>query len=135
MNIYIDRERYEVDEVHTDWGELPMIEADGCEFYLAESSETAGKAAAQRWRDMAEHDPAEFRCIVGDDTLVKWALGQSAGPGSAQVNSLEEWLEVVADHPEEEFASWDGAERDVDVCPKVLTEELGFMPTVAYRCN
>ena len=135
MNIYIDDERYTIDEVHADRGPLPMIEADGEEFYLAENAEKAGEAAAQNWRDMAEHDPSEFRCIVGDETIIAWALGQYAGPGSEKVNSLEKWLDVVADHPEEEWAHYDGAERDVTACPTVLSEQLEFTPTVAYRCN
>jgi hypothetical protein len=133
MRIKIDGEVMIVDKVYGgDY--LPMIECDGMEFYLAEDSESAGQAARKRWEEMAESDPSEFRCIVGDDTLVKWALGQYAGPGYNQVRSLEEWLDLWLDTPEEEFASYDSDERQVQRVGN-LRIELGFTPTVAYRCN
>ena len=134
MRIKIDGEIYRVKSVHT-YGYLPMIETeDGAEFYVAESSEEAGRAARKYWEDMAENDPKEFTCLVGEDTLVQWGLGRSAGPGSTKVNSLEKWLDLHLNVPEEEFAGYDGAERDVQRSAKVR-EELGFTPTVAYRHN
>ena len=72
--------------------------------------------------------------MVGEKTLVAWGLRQYAGPGSTQVKSLEEWLDLWLDTPEEHFASCDSEEREVSRCGK-LREELGFIPTVAYRHN
>jgi len=122
---------------------LPYGEAEGVklvsygnqEFYLAESEEAAGKVAREYWADMAAHDPDEFVCIVGKDTLVSWALGQMAGPGSIKVASLGEWLDLTADHPYEHLAGYDGETRDVDDVSKALVEELGFTPAFAYRAN
>lgn len=108
---------------------------DGTEYVLALDAETAGQAARERWAEMAENDPSEFRAMVGDDCLVNWALGQYAGPGTTQVKSLEEWLDLHLDIPEEEFAGYDGLEVDVDRIGSELAEEIGFIPTVAYRTN
>jgi len=83
---------------------------------------------------MAENDPSEFTCIVGEQTLVAWALGQPASPGNVSCSSLTEWLDLVATVPEEEWAGYDHQERTVDRVGK-LASELGYTPTVAYRSN
>lgn len=109
---------------------------EGPEFYLAEDSDEAGTAARERWADMAANDPAEFRCIVGDDVLLSWATGQADGPGSDKsARNLQEWLDIVAEHPDEEFGSYDGTEIDDVSVSDDLAEEIGFRPTVAYRHN
>jgi len=114
------------------------IHADGMDLLIYESREAAGQAARDRWEDMARNDPSEFTCMVGESTLVAWALGQYAGPGTSQVKNLEEWLDLFLDAPEEELASYDGAELDVDRISTALCEELGIEPSdsmVAYRTN
>lgn len=113
-----------------------MIELDdGSEYFLAEDSESAGEMAKARWTDMAKNDPREFAAIIGTETLVSWGLGQYAGPGSTQVKSLDEWLDLWIHTPEGEWAAYDLSESEVGrVCPYLLSE-LGFIPTVAYRCN
>ena len=108
---------------------------DPREYIVAESAEVAGQAARARWAEMAEHDPAEFRCMVGDQALIAWALGQPAGPGSTKVTSLDAWLDLHLDTPEEEFAGYDGEHCDVERVGSELADELGFVPTVAYRTN
>ena len=134
MRIKIDGEIYTVKDVYTR-GYLPLITTEGQEeFYLAADSETAGEVARRRWEEMAQDDPKEFTCMVGEETLIAWGLEQWAGPGSTHVCSLQDWLDLWLDTPEEEFASYDSRERTVDRCGK-LTEELGFTPTVAYRHN
>lgn len=135
MQITIDGVTYDVDCVF-DGGYLKMIECGRLEFYVAEDDETAGQASRKYWSDMAENDPTEFACIVGEDTLIQWGMGRPAGPGSDQsARNLDEWLDICAKHPEEEFASYDGTGREVDDCGSELEEELGFKPTVAYRHN
>lgn len=116
-------------------GMVEITTEEGEDFIVAEDSQTAGEAARERWADMAEHDPEEFECMVGAETLVKWALGQSAGPGCVHVTSLSEWLDLHINHPEEEWAGYDGEERDVEDVSPDLDEEIGFVPTVAYRTN
>jgi len=133
MRIRIDGELLTVDKV-LNYGGLPMICCGHEEYYLAESSEAAGKAARECWKDMAENDLKEFACLVGEETLVQWGLGKYAGPGSTQVRSLQEWLDLHLDAPEEKFAGYDGIERDVDRVGR-LVDELGFVPSVAYRHN
>ena len=83
------------------------------EFYLFESTETAGQAAREYWDDMAHNGRREFVAVVGKDCLVSWALGEYAGPGSSYVSSLDAWLDLWLSTPEEHFASYDGYERDV----------------------
>ena len=134
--IRIAGELYHVTRSHpTGWDGVDSIETEeGEDFILAPDSETAGHAARERWEDMAHNDPAEFRCMVGDDTLLAWALGQAAGPGSSLVCSLSEWLDLWLDTPEEEFAGYDGEEREVGRVGR-LCDDLGYRPTVAYRTN
>lgn len=134
MRIKIDGEKHVIDEVF-DGGYLPLVRCGRMEFYVAENSDAAGKAARRYWADMAENDPKEFACIVGAETLIQWGMGHYAGPGTAQVRSLQEWLDVCADYPEEEFGSYDGQECEVEAAGARLREELGFRPTVAYRHN
>ena len=113
---------------------LPRIETDeGEEFFLAEDPESAGEAVREYWADMARLDPSEFTTMIGEGTLVSWALGVYAGPGSTQVKSLDEWLDLWKDSPEEHLASYDSAQRDINRVGK-LANDLGFTPTVAYRC-
>jgi len=136
MSIVIDGETLEVSGTREiGYGDLWELKTDNGSFIVSESSETAGAAARERWQEMAENDPEEFRCLVGDETLVRWALGQSAGPGSVKVDSLTEWLDLNAQVPEEEWAGYDGVERDVSECGEEIVDELGFTPGVAYRCN
>jgi hypothetical protein len=86
---------------------------------------------------MAENDPEEFRYIVGEETLVKWALGQYAGPGNKQTKTLDGWFELVADYPAEQWASYDGHEIEGAQFNAHFERETGFSRNniVIYRCN
>jgi hypothetical protein len=66
---------------------------------------------------------------LGAETLIRWALGMPAGPGSAQVCSLNEWLDLWLETPEEEL----GEEFEVVQVAEDLVERLGFVPRVAYK--
>jgi hypothetical protein len=74
---------------------------------------------------------------VGEENLIKWAMGESAGPGNHKVTSMNDWLDLWLDTPEEHFAGYDGAEIDIDAgdVGQELIDELGFTPEVAYRHN
>jgi len=116
-------------------GYLPLLTMEnGIKFYVAEDSQSAGEAAMKYWEDMANNDSEEFTCLVGTETLVAWGLGQWAGPGLEKVKSLEEWLQLWEDCPEEHFGGYDSCEYNIDRSGKIQ-EELGFKPTVAYRWN
>ena len=129
---HIDNERVVFDpDESNDYGGLPMIETEDCqEFYLAENSEEAGEKAREYWENMAQDDPKEFTCLVGEKTLVQWGLGQYAGPGSTQVKSLSEWLDLWLNTPREHFASYDSIEREFK-CKH--PDWAGY--NVAYRHN
>lgn len=59
-------------------GCLPAIETEmEEEFYLARDSDEAGEAARKYWEDLAQDDPKEFTCLVGEKVLVNWGLGIS----------------------------------------------------------
>ncbi|MFA6132389.1 MAG: hypothetical protein WC869_00080 [Phycisphaerae bacterium] len=134
--IVIDGEVIDIRRVTDGCDEYPAnIEEGSRDWYVDTDTEAAGEKARKRWESMAENDPKEFACMVGETTLVQWGMGHYAGPGSTQVKSLEEWLDLWLDTPNEEFASYDGEEREVEFCSKALEEELGFKPTVAYRHN
>lgn len=107
----------------------------GRSWIVFEDAETAGQAARDYWAEMVQDDPEQFREMVGTESLTRWALGQSAGPGNAQVCSLEAWLDLYLDIPEEHFAGYDGEECEVDAVSADAEEEIGFAPGVAYRSN
>lgn len=126
-------------EDSNDWGDgSKELEFDGEEWLIFESREDAGQVARDYWEDMAKNDPSEFTCMVGEETLVSWALNQYAGPGTTQVRNLEEWLDLWLDTPEEHHSSYDGEEYDLE-CTSLALEALGFSAdskyVVAYRRN
>ncbi len=134
MRIKINGEVREIENVF-EGGYLPLIElSDGSEYYVAEDSDHAGRIARKYWEEMAEMDPREFACLVGEQVLIQWGMGQYAGPGTTQVRSLEEWLDLWLDVPEEQWGSYDATESEIQRVGK-LQEEIGFRPTVAYRHN
>ncbi len=139
MQFTINDETYTADRIdECDDANVAMVTVEECsrEYYLAENDEEAGKVAKARWADMAEHDKAEFRCMIGDEVLLSWAMGEANGPGNDKSpTNMQEWLDLVAKHPDEELASYDGEERDIDKADAELIEELGFAPIVAYRHN
>jgi len=127
---YINDDRIVFDSNDDNDNGYKTIESDKGDFILFEDSEIAGEEAREYWEDMAENDSKEFVCMVGEETLVAWALGQYAGPGSTHVQSLNEWLDLWLDTPEEHFASYDSCEntfisKHPDYCDY----------TVAYRSN
>ena len=130
QRIKIDGEILTVQRIF-DGGYLPLVETDGGDFYVARDEEHAGEKAAEYWEDLANDDPEEFACIIGAERLIAWGMGKSDSYG---FSSLSDFLETVATVPEEEWANYDGNPRTVDRCGHA-SEEIGFMPTVAYRHN
>jgi hypothetical protein len=93
-----------------DFEESGEIEVYGHWYIVFKDSTTAGQAARDYFEDMARHDPDELRSIIGDANLIQWGLGNYASPGSTPVKSLEEWLDLWLDAPEEHWATYDGKE-------------------------
>ncbi len=134
--LVIDGELIDVDDTRdTGWSDLALAESGQREWCVAPDSETAGAAAREYWASMAANDPEEFTRLVGKSTLVSWCLGQLAGPGSTKVTSLDDWLDLWLNTPEEQWAGHDGVECDVEFASPDLVTDLGFEPTVAYRHN
>ena len=139
MLIVIDNEVVEVEDINDNGYGGFLIDCDnGCEYHVFADHEDAGKATSEYWQDMAENDPEEFRCMVGDENLIKWALGQWAGPGNEQTDSLEGWFELTEGYPEEQWAGYDGNEIEGAKFNKNFEDETGFTDRnyiVLYRCN
>jgi len=127
---YIDGNRVVFDENDINEYGYTHIAVGGKEYIVFTDEEEAGEQAREYWADMAKNDPDEFTCIVGKETLIRLALGQSAGPGTSQVDSLEEWLDLWEDVPEEHWASYDGNECSFE-CKHPDLDHF----TVAYRTN
>ena len=136
--IVIDGELCKVKEVHN-YGYLPMIKLeDGRDYYIAKDKDEAGEKAREYWEEMAQDDPEEFAALVGEKTLVSWALGQYAGPGSSKVQNLDEWLDLWLNTPEEQWASYDSQEKDCKLNLNLITElewEEDEVNAVCYRHN
>ena len=99
------------------------------ELHLFKDEEQAGEYARDYWKDFIESDPDSAVEMLGAKTLIAWALGQFAGPGTTQVRSLEEWLDLYLDAPDEHFEL---GPYDIEAIGENLVEKLGFKPTVAY---
>ena len=118
--------------------EYPTITLGRRMWYVFRNSTEAGRAAVAYWKDVAKNNPKELACIVGDEAMVAWGLGQFAGPGNIQVDSLESWIGLWEDNPEEHWASYDGLELE-GTLSKEAADELGFdadqREAVFYRYN
>jgi hypothetical protein len=136
MKIKIDgTEAVEIASIN-DYGYTNVELEDGTEWYLFEDIKAAGKAAREYWKDLAENDPTEFTRLVGEKTLVNWGLGRYAGPGSTKVKSLDEWLDLWLDRPEEHFAGYDGVEYEYEIEIEEGENAPDFeMKGVCYRNN
>ena len=137
MKIKLNNEWLEVTNINN-YGYLPTLELeDNTEWYVAESSEHAGEKTKEYWQEMINNDPVEFRLIVGDNALIAWAFGENHAVGSVGCSSLNEWLDLTTEYPEEQWASYDGEEIELSSndSDNELQLELDFIPTVAYRWN
>jgi hypothetical protein len=163
--IDIDGDSVRLEDARVDvYGKMAIIwveteDGERREYFIFPSSEVAGELAMQMWRKSLlsgfdSGDPEKVQSAVnnivghvGKETLVRWALGLSAGHGTSQVASLEEWFELFKENPEEEWASDDieadiGPDDDDIVEMAVLVDasawynmidKIGFEPGVAYR--
>ena len=116
------------------FGDLQMVEMDnGEEYYIANLGD-AEKAVYDYWKDMARNDKREFTCIIGEERLVQWALGESDSFG---IDSLEEFCKINADYCEETLATYDSNAREVKKIGHLIdildlkTDEGIY----AFRCN
>ncbi len=100
------------------------------DIYLFKDEEEAGQFARDYWADYIDHESSEdIVCMMGAETLVSWALGKLAGPGSVKVRNLEEWLDLYLEAPDEHFES---GPFEIEAIGENIVEKLGFKPTVAY---
>ena len=100
------------------------------ELFLFKNEEDAGQCARDYWEDYIDSESnEEIVAILGADTLISWALGKEAGPGSSKVKNLNEWLDLYLDAPEEHF---DSGPYQIELVAENIEEIIGFKPTVAY---
>ena len=100
-----------------------------CSLHLFKSDEDAGQCARDYWEDYIQDDKDTAIEMLGAETLLSWALGELAGPGSVNVRNLEEWLDLYLENPHEHFES---GPYDIELIGENIVEELGFKPTIAY---
>ena len=100
------------------------------DIYLFKDEEEAGQFARDYWADYIDHESSEdIVCMMGAETLVSWALGKLAGPGSVKVRNLSEWLDLYLEAPDEHFEL---GPFEIEAIGENIVEKLGFKPTVAY---
>ena len=100
------------------------------EIYVFKNEEDAGQCARDYWEDYIDGETSEeIVAILGADTLIAWALGREAGPGSSKVKNLNEWLDLYYDAPEEHF---DSGPYQIELVAENIEEIIGFKQTVAY---
>ena len=96
---------------------------------LFKTREDAGEYARQYWADYIDHESSEEVVnLLGAETLISWALGKLAGPGSEKVRNLEEWLDLYIDTPDEHFEE----EYEIEAIGKNIVEKLGLKPEAAF---
>lgn len=107
-----------------------LITNKGHEYYVADSEISAGRAAKKYW---AEMDKQELTEMIGKEAIQAWAVGDWYAPGSIEVNSFEDWLDIHLNYPEDTFAIYDGDYHYITNCTVDIIKTLGFEPTVGYR--
>lgn len=135
-------------------GDDPNGEATGedQEYLLLASDADASLLAIDRVRNsyVGTKDNIDFSTAVtmmGNENLVKWALGME----SNGCRSVQEWVERAGEDPGNTLGGYNGTAVDVgrvstDVEPEYLqdlgedswqrlVQEIGFVPTIAYRTN
>jgi len=140
MKIIIDEEEYIVEEI-IEGSYLPLLLCeDGTGWCVAYDSIAAATSVEEFLFDLVENDPQEFRCLVGDECLINWALGKFDGPGTEHACSLRDWIQICGKYPEEQWASYDGERRKIDEIDDELLEELDWSDcppryALAFRYN
>jgi hypothetical protein len=119
--VIVDGEKFSVTDIYV--GDSPEISCGrSINYNVFENSKEAGKAARRYFEEMADHDLDELRSIIGDEVLIQWGLGQHAGPGDTPVKSLEEWLDLWLNNPEDHWASYDGDETEGTISAALADE-------------
>ncbi len=139
MLMWLDNKLVEVVNYYDNgYGGYGMVCDNGCEYNVFPDRETAEKASSKYWRDMCENDKEEFVAIIGVKTLLAWAMGESAGPGSCKCKSLEDWFDMTEDYPEEQWTPYDHEEIEGVEFNKHFENATGFddrKHIVLYRHN
>ena len=100
------------------------------EIYLFKDEKEAGQFARDYWEEYIDHEsPEDIVCMMGAETLVSWALGKLAGPGSVKVRNLEEWLDLYLEAPDEHFEL---GPFEIEAIGENIVEKLGFKPEAAF---
>ena len=141
MFVQIQDRQYQVKEIKEGHA-LPLVVLDdGHEFFIGSSPEDAGEAAARYYWNLVDQDPHKLRQLIGDETLINWAMGKESGPvgrHEKSATSLQEWIEkIVKRHPDVEFGHYVGSEVRVGVSGD-LARRLGIDPedkVIVGYCN
>lgn len=125
-------------------GHLPRIDLGGRCYYLAADEETAREAVKRYCREMQQHSPEELVCLLGEETVRSWGLGQSVKIGDHQIDNFDDWVDLASNYPQAVWASYDGQTQRLEI-NEALAEAAGidfdpdeedpiWMEVLAYQC-
>jgi hypothetical protein len=112
------------------WKNSVVVEGEDGIFQIFDSEESAGQEAREYWENYITESPAEeVASILGTNTLIAWALGKYAGPGTTKVKNLNEWLDLYLTNYNEHFENeiveiesyGENVENLIGFCPKYIT--------------
>ncbi len=107
--------------------------SNGNKYYIFMNNDDAGETAREYYAEMADKCPDEILSMVGVRALIEWSRGCSYAAGCIGVSSLDEWLDLWLNNPEEHFAC-DGVEINIEKMNKNMQEEFCGLECVAYKC-
>ena len=119
----------------TDMGSYHIIsleDSEGRHFIelsVFKEEEDAGQIARDYWEELIRDDKEHAVEVLGADTLIAWALGEEAGPGTSKVKSLNEWLDLYLESPDEHY---DIGPFHIEAIGENIVEYLGYKPAIAY---
>jgi hypothetical protein len=105
-SIQVNNKKYVVKEhKHLDSGHMLLTE-EGKTFIVFKSKSEAGSSSKTFWKSLASKNPYVFLEALGGGNyatagaiLLKWSLGEKAGPGEGKIKSLKEWFDLLDKEP------------------------------------
>jgi len=103
-----------------------LISDEGKTFIVFKSKSEAGTSSKSFWKNLASKNPYIFLEAFGGAytnpyaeagvVLLKWALGEKAGPGSGKLKSIKEWFDLLEKEPHY------GKEEKCEISPDLVKD-------------
>jgi hypothetical protein len=121
-SIQVNDKKYNVKEhKRFDSGHM-LITEEGKTFIVFKSKSEAGSSSKIFWKSLATKNPYVFLESFGGSyaeagaVLLKWSLGEKAGPGTGKIKSLKEWFDLLDKEPHY------GKEEKCEISPDLVSE-------------